>query len=154
MGGTCGTYGRQERCVQGFSIEAWGKRPLGRRRCKWEDNFKMGLQEVGWGGMDWIDMAQDRDRWRAVVNAVMNIRVLSNSGKFLTSWGPICFSGRTVLDGVSYYGLDINFCLFSLREENGLELSEIIALSRLCRRKSDERGEWTKLLNLLERDSV
>jgi hypothetical protein len=44
-------------------------------RHRWEDNIKMDLQEVGWGGMDWIDMAQDRDRWRALVNAVMNLRV-------------------------------------------------------------------------------
>ena len=52
-----------------------GKRPLGRRRRRWEDNIKMDLQEVGWVGMDWIGLAQDRDRWRALVNAVMNLRV-------------------------------------------------------------------------------
>ena len=52
-----------------------GKRPLGRHRRKWEDNIKMDLQEVGCGGMDWIDVAQDRDRWRAIVTAVMNLRV-------------------------------------------------------------------------------
>ena len=52
-----------------------GKRPLGRPRRRWEDNIKMDLQEVGCGGMDWIEMAQDRDRWRALVNAVMNLRV-------------------------------------------------------------------------------
>ena len=54
-----------------------GKRPLGRPRRRWEDNIKMDLQEVGWGwwGMDWIELAQDRDRWRALVNAVMNLRV-------------------------------------------------------------------------------
>ena len=52
-----------------------GKRPLGRPRLRWEDNIKMGLQEVGCGGMDWIELAQDRDRWRALVNAVMNLRV-------------------------------------------------------------------------------
>jgi hypothetical protein len=51
-----------------------GRRPLGRPRRRWEDNIKMDLQEVGWGGMDWIDMAQERDRWRAVVSAVMNLR--------------------------------------------------------------------------------
>jgi len=51
------------------------KRPLGRHRLRWEDNIKMDHQEVGCGGMDWIDVAQDRDRWRALVNAVMNIRV-------------------------------------------------------------------------------
>ena len=52
-----------------------GKRPLGRFRRRWEDNIKMDLQEVGCGGMDWIELAKDRDRWRALVNAVMNIRV-------------------------------------------------------------------------------
>jgi hypothetical protein len=52
-----------------------GRRPLGRPRRRWEDNIKLDLQEVGWGGMDWIDMAEDRDRWRALVSAVMNLRV-------------------------------------------------------------------------------
>jgi len=53
-----------------------GKRPLGRLRRRWEDNIKTYLQEVGCGGMDWIDLAQDRDRWRALVNLVVNLRVL------------------------------------------------------------------------------
>ena len=48
---------------------------LGRPRSKWEDNIKMDLQKVGRGGMEWIELAQDRDRWRAFVNAVMNLRV-------------------------------------------------------------------------------
>jgi hypothetical protein len=52
-----------------------GKRPVGRPRCGWEGNIKMGLRETGWGGMDWIDLAQDRDQWRALVNMVMNLRV-------------------------------------------------------------------------------
>ena len=52
-----------------------GKRPLGRPRRKWEDNIKMDLQEVGCGGMDWIELAYDMDRWQALVNAVMNLRV-------------------------------------------------------------------------------
>jgi len=52
-----------------------GKRPLGRPRRKWEDNIKMDLQEVGCGGMEWIEVAQDRDRWRALVNAVMNLQI-------------------------------------------------------------------------------
>jgi hypothetical protein len=52
-----------------------GRRPLGRLGSRWEDNIKMDLQGVGWEVVDWINMAQDRDRWRAVVNAVMNLRV-------------------------------------------------------------------------------
>ena len=52
-----------------------GKRPLGRPRHRWEDNFKMYLQEVGCGGRDWIELVQDRDRWQALVNALMNFRV-------------------------------------------------------------------------------
>ena len=52
-----------------------GKRPLGRPRRRWEDNNKMGLQEVRSGGIDWIEVAQDRNRWRALVNAAMNLRV-------------------------------------------------------------------------------
>ena len=51
-----------------------GRRPLGRPRRRWEDNIKMDLREVGWG-MDWISLAQDRDRWRALVNTVMNLGV-------------------------------------------------------------------------------
>ena len=50
------------------------KRPLGRPRCRWEDNIYMDLQEVGCEAMDWIDLAQDRDMWRALVNAIMNLR--------------------------------------------------------------------------------
>jgi hypothetical protein len=52
-----------------------GKRPLGRPRHRWEDNIRMDLREIGWGGMDWIDLAQDRDQWRALVKTVMNLRV-------------------------------------------------------------------------------
>jgi hypothetical protein len=53
-----------------------GRRPLGRPRRRWEDGIRMDLEEIGWGGVDWIHLAQDRDRWRALVNAVMNLRVL------------------------------------------------------------------------------
>jgi hypothetical protein len=54
-----------------------GKRPLERPRRRWEDGIKMDLREIGWRGVEWIHLAQDRDRWRADVNAVMNLRVLS-----------------------------------------------------------------------------
>ena len=52
-----------------------GKRPLGRLRRRWEDNIKMDLQELGCRGMDWMELAEDRDRWRVLVNTVMNLRV-------------------------------------------------------------------------------
>jgi hypothetical protein len=52
-----------------------GKRPLGRPRRRWVNNIKMDLRVIGWGGMDWIDLAPDRDYWRALVNTVMNFRV-------------------------------------------------------------------------------
>jgi len=52
-----------------------GKRALGRPRLRWDDNIKMDLQEVGCGGMEWVELAQDRDRWGGLVNAVMNLRV-------------------------------------------------------------------------------
>jgi hypothetical protein len=52
-----------------------GKRPLGRPRRRWVNNIKMDHREIGWYGMDWIDLAQDRDQWRDLVNAVMNLRV-------------------------------------------------------------------------------
>ena len=60
----------------GFTIcKIMFNRPLGRPRRRWEDNIKMDLQEVGGGGRDWMELAQDRDRWRALVNTVMNFRV-------------------------------------------------------------------------------
>jgi hypothetical protein len=68
MGERRGTY-------RGLVGKPEGRRPLGRPRRRWEDDIKMDLREVGWRGMDWIDLAQDRDRWRALVNAVMNLRV-------------------------------------------------------------------------------
>ena len=57
-----------------------GKRPLRRARRGWEDNIKVGPQEVGWGNMDWIDLAEDRERWRALANSVMNIRFPQKRG--------------------------------------------------------------------------
>jgi hypothetical protein len=75
MGGACSIYGCEERCIQGFGGESEEKRPLGRARHRWEGNIKMDLQDMGWEGMDCMDLAQERDRWWALVNAVMNLQV-------------------------------------------------------------------------------
>ena len=75
----------------------------GRPRRGWEDNIKLDIQEVECGCMDWIELAQDRDRWRALTNAVMNFRIPKNTGNFLTSCKPVSFSRRTLLRGVSKY---------------------------------------------------
>ena len=75
MGGACSAY-REGRDVYRVVVgKAEGKRPLGRPRRRWEDYIKMDLQEMGCDGVDWIELAQDRDRWRALVTAAMNLRV-------------------------------------------------------------------------------
>jgi hypothetical protein len=61
-----------------------GKRPLGRRRRRWKNNINMDLREIGWGDMDWIYLAQDRDRRGPLVNTVMGLRIPQNVGKFLS----------------------------------------------------------------------
>jgi hypothetical protein len=66
-----------------------GKRPLGRPRHRWKDNIKLDLQDVGCEGMGWIDVTQDRERWRALVNAAMNLRIPQNAENFLTSLEPV-----------------------------------------------------------------
>ena len=83
MGWACSTYGERRGVYRILVGKTEGKKPLGRRRCRWEDNIKMDLQEVGCGGMDWLELAQDRERWLALVNAVMNLRVPLNMGNIL-----------------------------------------------------------------------
>jgi hypothetical protein len=68
MGRACSTLG-EKRVLVG---KPEGKRPLGRRRRRWEDNIEICLREIKWGGMDWTNLVQDRDQWRALVNTVMN----------------------------------------------------------------------------------
>jgi PAS domain-containing protein len=77
-----------------------GKRPLVRPRRRWENNIKMDLQEVGCGGKEWFELAQNMNRWRALLNAVMNFRVPYNAGNFVTSCKPVSFSRRNLLHGV------------------------------------------------------
>jgi 3-oxoacyl-ACP reductase-like protein len=75
MGWACSSDGEERGVYRVLVGKSERKKPLGRSRCRWEDNINMGLQEVGCGGMDWIGLVQDRDRWRALVNAVMNLLV-------------------------------------------------------------------------------
>jgi hypothetical protein len=75
MGGACSMNGAKGNMYRLLVGKPEGKRPLGRPRCRWVDNIKMDLRDIGWGGVNWIDLAQDRDKWIALVNAVMNLRV-------------------------------------------------------------------------------
>jgi hypothetical protein len=74
MDGACSTYGGRRGAYRISVGTPEGRRPLGRPRPRWEENIKMHLQDVGWD-MDWIELAQYRDRWRVLVNAVMNLLV-------------------------------------------------------------------------------
>jgi hypothetical protein len=75
MCGACSAYREGRSVYRALVGKPEGKRPLDKTRRRWEDNIKMDLLEVECGGMDWIELAQDRGRWRALVNAVMNLRV-------------------------------------------------------------------------------
>ena len=75
MGGTCARMGQGREVYRILVGKPEGKRPLGRPRRRWEDNIKMDLQEMGGGCGDWMELAQDKDRWRALVSTVMNLRV-------------------------------------------------------------------------------
>ena len=75
MDRACRTFGESRGAYRVLMVKPERKRPLGKLRHRWEDNIKMDLQKVGWGDMDWIDLAQDRDKWQALVNAVMNLQV-------------------------------------------------------------------------------
>jgi hypothetical protein len=84
VGGACSPNGKKRNAHRMLVGKLEGKRPLGRPRCRWVDNIKIDLGEIGWDDVDWIGLAQDRDQCWALVNAVMN---LQNAGEFL--------SGRT-----------------------------------------------------------
>jgi hypothetical protein len=75
MGRALSTKGEKRNTCRIFAGRPEGKRTLGRPRRRWVNNIKMDLREIGWDGMNWIDLAQDRDQWRALVNTVMKLRV-------------------------------------------------------------------------------
>jgi len=75
MDRACSKYGGEEKSIQGFGGVILVKETTWETRCRRKDNIKMDLKEVGWGGMDWIELAQDRDNWQACVNVVMNLQI-------------------------------------------------------------------------------
>ena len=85
MDEACSAYGERRDTYRVLVGKPEGKRPLGRPRRRWENNMKMDLQEMGCGGVDRMELAQERNRWQALVTAVMNPRVPQNAGNFLTS---------------------------------------------------------------------
>jgi hypothetical protein len=85
MGSECSMCGRDENCIQSLVRKPEGRSPLRTARCRQEDNIRMDLREIGWEGVDWILLAQDRDWWWVLVNAVMNHWVLYKVGSFLPS---------------------------------------------------------------------
>jgi hypothetical protein len=90
MGGPCSTIGEKRNAYRLLVKKPEGKRPLGRPRRRWLDNIRMDLLEVGWADVDWIGLANDGNRWRALVNSVLNLRDPRNIGKLssgLTSSG-------------------------------------------------------------------
>jgi hypothetical protein len=77
------------------------KIPLGRHRCRWEDNIRMDHKEIGWEGVDWVYLAQDTDQWWTVVKVVMNLQVPENAGSFLNSCVIISLTRRTLFHDMS-----------------------------------------------------
>jgi hypothetical protein len=75
MGRACSTYWERKNIYRGLVGKPEGKWPLGSTRRRWENNISMDLQEVGCGSMNWMELAQDKDRWRALVSAVIKLRV-------------------------------------------------------------------------------
>jgi hypothetical protein len=101
MGGACSSDGEGRGTYRVLVGNPEGKKPMGRPRRRWEDNIKTDLKELGCGGTEWIELAQDRDRRRALVNAVLNLRVPQNAVNFLTICKPASFSRKTLLRGVN-----------------------------------------------------
>jgi len=75
LDGVCSACGEMKSVYRDVMVKPEGKRLFGRPRFRWEDNIKMDLQELGCGGMDWVELAEDRDRWRALATAVMKVLV-------------------------------------------------------------------------------
>jgi hypothetical protein len=100
MGRACSTHGEKRNAYRILVVNPKANKPVGRPRRRCEDNVRMDPREIGWGGVDWIDLLLKRDQWRTLVNTVMNLRVLQKVGKLLSRCASGGFS-RTQLHGVS-----------------------------------------------------
>jgi hypothetical protein len=109
MGKACSKDGEKRNAYRILVGKPGGKRPLGRSRCRWVDNIRMDLREIGCGGMDWVDMAQDRDQWRVLVNTVKNLRVPQNFGNFLNRFRTGVFLRRAQVHGVLCQNIESRF---------------------------------------------
>jgi hypothetical protein len=95
MGGACSTNGEKRNVYRFLVGKPEGRRPLGKTRRRWVHNIRMDLLGLGWGDVDWIGLAQDRDRWGDLVNSILNLRVPKNAGK-LSSVLTICDLSKSV----------------------------------------------------------
>jgi hypothetical protein len=132
MDGACFTNGREEYAYRLLVGKPAGKRPLGRPRLRWVDNIRMGLGEVGWGDVGWIGMAQDRNRWRALVNSVMNLRFLKMPGNYRVA--PQLAVYRVMLSSielVSWLVSLVSILLKSLLSDHFLQ-QYVLSLSHRC----------------------
>jgi hypothetical protein len=98
----CRANGEKRKAYRLLVGKSEGKKPLGRPRSTWLDNIKMDLVETGLGGVDWIGLAQDRRRWRALVNSVMNLQVPYIAGKLSSGCTAGCLSSSIQLHRVNY----------------------------------------------------
>jgi hypothetical protein len=102
MGGPYSTNGEKRNAYRLLVGKPEGKRPLGRPRRRWVDNIRMDLEEMVWSNVDWIGLAQDRNRWRALVNSVLNLRVPRNAGKLSSGLTSSGLSSSAQLHTVSF----------------------------------------------------
>jgi hypothetical protein len=101
MGGPCSTNGEKRNAYRLLVGKPEGTRPLGRPRRRWVDNIRMDLGEVGWGDVDWIGLTKDRNRWRVLVNSVLNLRLPRNAGKLSSGLASSGLSSIVQLHRVS-----------------------------------------------------
>jgi hypothetical protein len=101
MSEACSTNGEKRKGYRLLVGKPERRRPLGRSRRRWGDNIRMELGEMEWSGVDWIGLAQDKNRWRALVNAVMNLRVPQNGGKLWSGFTTGSLSSSAQLHRVS-----------------------------------------------------